>query len=183
MVILVKNNKLTKKQEEILIYIKKYIAKNDFPPTVREVAKAVNLSSPATVHVHLTNLIQKGYIKRNKKNNRMLELLVPNEFETVVTDEVSIKLFKNNKRNSSYKVLKSSISKYDEVIAFKMDDDSMINAGILNGDILIFEISNKFSYNDILLLKNDKSFIVKEYLEDINDYLILGKLVKLYREY
>ena len=178
-----KNNKLTKKQEEVLIYIKKYIAKNDFPPTVREVAKAVNLSSPATVHVHLTNLIQKGYIKRNKKNNRMLELLVPNEFETVVTDEVSIKLLQNNKRNSSYKVLKSSISKYDGVIAFKMDNDSMIDAGILKGDILIFETANKFNYNDIILFKQGEILIAKEYSEDIDNYLVLGKLVKLYREY
>ena len=44
-----KNSKLTNKQEEILIFIKKYIAKNDYPPTVREIASSVNLSSPARV--------------------------------------------------------------------------------------------------------------------------------------
>ena len=75
-----KLNKLTNNQETILTFIKKFIAKNGYPPTVREIAAAVNLSSPATVHVHLSNLIEKGFIRRNKKNKRILELLIPNEY-------------------------------------------------------------------------------------------------------
>ena len=178
-----KSNKLTNKQESILIFIKKYIAKNDFPPTVREIAKAVNLSSPATVHVHLSNLIEKGYIKRNKNNHRMLELLVPNEFEQVITDEISITLFQNNKRKSSFKVLKSSINKYDEVIAFKMDSDSMNNKGIFINDILLFDCSNNISNKDIILVKLDNNFYVKNYDSDIDIDNIIGRLIKLYREY
>lgn len=178
-----KNINLTNKQESILIFIKKYIAKNEYPPTVREIANAVNLSSPATVHVHLKNLIEKGYIKRNKKNHRILELLVPNEFETVISDEISITLFQNNKRNSSFKILKSSISKYKNVIAFKMDNDSMQNIGILKNDILIFHTNNDIKDNDIILTKIDKVFSVSNNINDIEREFIIGKLVKLYREY
>ena len=175
-----KNSKLTNKQEEILIFIKKYIAKNDYPPTVREIASSVNLSSPATVHVHLKNLIQKGYLKRSAVNHRMLELLVPNEFNTTITDEISIKLIQNNKRNSSFKILKSSISKYNEVIAFKMDTNEMTNQGILKDDILLFDINSNITHKDIFLIKKDDNYLISN---DINSKDIIGKLIKLYREY
>ena len=178
-----KNQKLTSKQESILIFIKKYIAKNEYPPTVREIAKAVNLSSPATVHVHLKNLIEKGYIKRNKKNHRILELLVPNEFEQVITDESRITLLQNNKRNSTYKVLKSSINKYDSVVAFKMDNDSLNYKGILKDDILLFEVGKNFKDSDIILVNIDKVFYAKDNITDVNKEFVIGKLIKLYREY
>ena len=175
-----KNNKLTNKQEEILLFIKKYIAKNDYPPTVREIASSVNLSSPATVHVHLKNLIQKGYIKRSSTNHRMLELLVPNEFENTITDEIIIKLLQNNKRNSSIKLLKSSINKYKDVIAFKIDNNNMKEFGILKNDILLFELKNNFSKDDIILFENNNNYIVNTYHNQDN---IIGKLIKLYRDY
>jgi len=175
-----KSNKLTNKQDAILIFIKKYIAKNDYPPTVREIAKAVNLSSPATVHVHLKNLIQKGYIKRNDNNHRMLELLVPNEFEASIDDKVSIKLVRNNKKNSTLNVLKSSIDKYDEVVAFKMDNDNLKDFGILVGDILVFEIDNVFFSDDIVLFRKNNVLFVDKFLNQDN---IIGRLIKLYRDY
>ena len=178
-----KSNKLTNKQDNILIFIKKYIAKNDYPPTVREIAKAVNLSSPATVHVHLNNLIQKGYIRRNSKNHRMLELLVPNEFETTITDEINIKLLQNNKRNSSFKVLKSSISKYNEIIAFKMDSDNMREFGILKDDVLLFDLNDNINDKDIILVNKVKFYLVSDNFNDGDFENVLGKLVKLYRDY
>ena len=173
-------NSLTNKQEEILIFIKKYIAKNDYPPTVREIASSVNLSSPATVHVHLKNLIQKGYLKRSAVNHRMLELLVPNEFNTTITDEISIKLIQNNKRNSSFKIFKSSLSKYNEVIAFKMGTDEMNSHGIFKDDILLFDVNNNISDKDIVLIKKDDNYLISN---DITSKDIVGKLIKLYRDY
>ena len=66
-----KNSKeLSTKQNNILIFIKKFIAGNGYSPSVRDICKGVGLSSPATVHVHLSNLIEKGYLRRNPKNNR-----------------------------------------------------------------------------------------------------------------
>ena len=83
---------LSTKQNDVLTFIKKFTAENKFTPSVREICKGLNLSSPATVHVHLTNLIDKGYIKRNPRNNRLLELMVPNEFEISHEEVVQIPL-------------------------------------------------------------------------------------------
>ena len=58
--------KLTIKQEFILQTIKKLFAKNGYPPTVREIGEAAHLSSPATIHFHLVQLEEKGYIKKGK---------------------------------------------------------------------------------------------------------------------
>ena len=71
---------LTKRQEEILSYLKSYIVSHGYPPTVREIGKALGISSPATIHAHLSNLEQKGYIRKDGSKNRALELLVENEF-------------------------------------------------------------------------------------------------------
>ena len=177
-----KANKLTRKQEEILIFIKKYIAKNEYPPTVREITKAVNLSSPATVHVHLQNLIEKGYIKRNKKNKRILEVLVPNEFIQINNNEIIIPLI-NNKKNSSFKILKDYVLNYEQVIGYKIDNNNLINLGIYTNDILIFEITNNLNENDIILIKKSTKHEITKYSKDINIKNIVGRLIRLYREY
>ena len=72
--------KLTKRQEDILQVVKKLIAKNGYPPTVREIGQEANLHSPATIHFHLTKLEEKGYIKKDNSKNRTIEILVPNEY-------------------------------------------------------------------------------------------------------
>ena len=56
--------KLTPKQKEVLDYIKSFSAENKYPPSVRETAQALDVSSPATIHVHIQKLIEKGYLKR-----------------------------------------------------------------------------------------------------------------------
>ena len=71
---------LTKRQEDILKVLKKFMAKHGYPPTVREIGSMLNLSSPATTHFHLNKLEEKGYIRKNEAKNRALELLVPNEY-------------------------------------------------------------------------------------------------------
>ena len=72
--------KLTGKQSYILQVLKKLIAKNGYPPTVREIGEEAHLSSPATIHFHLSKLEEKGYIKKDDNKNRTLEILVPNEY-------------------------------------------------------------------------------------------------------
>ena len=71
---------LTKRQEEILNYIKKYIAVHGFPPAIREICAGVGLSSPATVFVHIKNLESLGYLKSTNNKFRTIELLVDNEY-------------------------------------------------------------------------------------------------------
>ena len=71
---------LTKRQNEILTYIKEYIVSHGYPPTIREIGKAMGVNSPATIHAHLNNLEKKGAIKKDDSKNRAIELLVDNEF-------------------------------------------------------------------------------------------------------
>ena len=72
--------KLTGKQNYILQILKQLIAENGYPPTVREIGEKANLSSPATIHFHLSKLEEKGYIKKGDNKNRTIEILVPNEY-------------------------------------------------------------------------------------------------------
>ncbi len=82
--------KLTVKQNLVLDFLKRSIAKNGYPPTVREIGKALDLSSPATVQAHLNTLEAKGYIKRGDSKNRAIELLINNEY--VESDTVDVPL-------------------------------------------------------------------------------------------
>ena len=83
---------LTKKQEETLKAIKKFIAKNGYSPSVREVCDMMNLSSTATVFVHMRHLMNKGYISQTNNKFRTLEVLVPNEYLKTNEDVVSVPL-------------------------------------------------------------------------------------------
>ena len=60
-----KTEGLTRKQKEVLDFIKQFHAQNKYPPSIRQICSAINLSSPATVHVHINHLVEKGYIKRS----------------------------------------------------------------------------------------------------------------------
>ena len=82
--------KLTPKQEEILTFIKEYVVKYGYPPTIREIGAAVGTSSPATVHVHLANIENKGFIKRQGTKNRAIEILVENEFAKAQNNVVEV---------------------------------------------------------------------------------------------
>ena len=68
--------KLTKRQQEIFDFIKRYSARHGYPPTVRDIGKAIGLTSPSTVHTHLHNLEKIGMLKRDPSRPRALELLV-----------------------------------------------------------------------------------------------------------
>ena len=71
---------LTKRQKDVLDFTKKYIAKHGYPPAIREICKGVNLSSPATVFVHLKNLEELGLLKTTSNKFRTIELLCDNEY-------------------------------------------------------------------------------------------------------
>ena len=73
--------KLTKRQEDVLTFVKKYIAAHGYPPAIREICAGVGLSSPATVFVHIKNLENMGILRQNNNKFRTIELLVDNEYE------------------------------------------------------------------------------------------------------
>jgi repressor LexA len=71
-------DKITRRQEDVLDYIKRYIVEHGYPPATREIGAALGLSSPATVHTHLKKLEDAGYIKKTNSKFRTIEILVDN---------------------------------------------------------------------------------------------------------
>ena len=71
---------LTKRQDDVLDFVKSYIASHGYPPTVREIGSAIGVSSPATVQAHLESLAEKGFIRKEGTKNRTIEVLVNNEY-------------------------------------------------------------------------------------------------------
>ena len=206
-----RNSDLSSKQNDILTFIKKFIAENKFSPSVRDICKGVGLSSPATVHVHLTNLIEKGYIKRNKINNRLLELMVPNEFaindDNVVNVPLLGKVTAGNpieaieNPNEFFPIPTQMVPKGREVFTLRVSGESMINAGILDNDIVVIEKCNVAKNGDIVVAMNEDNEVTLKtfYKEDgyfrlqpendfmlpiiLNNVTILGKAIGLYRSF
>lgn len=201
---------LTKRQDDTLCAIKNFMAKNGFPPTVRELAKILNLSSPATIQAHLDMLEKKNYIKRQGNMNRTIELLVPNEYQ--INNKIeNIPLLGTIKAglpteailnpDEFFSIPSEMIPKGKSIFALNVSGDSMINAGIFDGDIVIIEKTSIVKNGEIAALMNDNNevtikrfFKEKDYfrLQPENDHLkpiilknvsVLGKLIGLYRNY
>lgn len=200
---------LTKRQKDVLDVIKKFMASNGYPPTVREIAEIMHLSSPATIQVHLESLEKKGYIKKHGNMNRTIELLVINEYENnhtmdipllgKVTAGIPIEAIENP--DEYFTVPSSMVNGKNEVFALNVSGDSMINAGIFDDDIVIIERTNSAKNGDIVVAMNDENEVtIKRFfkednhfrLQPENDYMepiildnvtILGKLVGLYRTF
>ena len=206
-----KTDGLTKKQKEVLEFIKQFHADNKYPPSIRQICSAINLSSPATVHVHINHLVDKGYIKRSKEGNRALELLVENEYDTRSEEVVNVPLLGKVTAGSPIEAIEMPneffslpsylIPKQKEVFTLKVDGESMINKGILSDDIVIVERTETARNGDMVVAMNDDNEVtLKTYykengyfrLQPENDYMepiilnnvtILGKAIGLYRKF
>lgn len=205
-----KNEDLTKKQKQVLKYIKQYQANHNYPPSIRTICSDLCLNSPATVHVHINGLIEKGYIKRSKTGNRNIELLVPNEYEINTKEVVNVPLLGKVTAGSPIEAIEMpneyfSLPTYlipnnKEVFTLNVSGDSMINIGIYDKDIVIVERTNTAKNGDIVIaMNNENEVTIKTFykengyfrLQPENDYLepiilkditILGKAIGLYRK-
>ena len=201
--------KLTNKQENVLIAIKKYIANNGYPPTVRELGSLLNLTSTATIQSHLQTLERKGYIKKSNVKNRTLELLVPNEYDTnnpVIEIPLVGKVTAGSPidaieiPNEYFSIPITMIPKGKQVFALNVSGESMINAGIYDGDTIIVERRPNAENGEIVVAMNDNNeATVKRFYKEKNhirlqpendtmdpiildNVTILGKVVGLYRK-
>ena len=157
--------KLTKKQQEVLDYIKNYIVSKGYPPTVREIGRALNISSPATIQVHLSNLVEKGCIKKEKSKNRTIELLVDNEYANKNEEIIEVPLLGKITAGSPIEAIENPgeyfhipaylIPKNKEVFTLNVSGTSMINAGILDNDIVIVERQNTARNGQIVVAMTD----------------------------
>ncbi len=203
--------KLTNRQGDILDAIKKFQADNGYPPTVREIGKMVQLSSPATIQVHLTNLEDKGYIKKDNNKNRTIEILVPNEYIKKDASIVTVPLLGKVTAGNPIEAIEMPeqymdipaflIPKKKDVFTLTVNGDSMINTGIYDGDIIIVERQPNANNGDIVVAMTDENEVTvkrfykeKDYirLQPENDFMspiilpnvtILGKVIGLYRNF
>ena len=201
--------KLTEKQSVVLDFLKKSIAANNgVPPTVREICKALNLSSPATVQVHLNTLEDKGYIKKGESKNRAIKLLVDNEYEE--KDIVDVPLLGKVTAGSPIEAIEMpdeyfSLPAYlipakKEVFTLRVQGTSMIEAGIHDGDIVIVQKQDTARNGEIVVaMTEDNEVTLKTfYKEDgyfrlqpenstmnpiiLDKVYIVGKAIGLYRK-
>ena len=202
--------KLTRRQEDALVFIKSYIVSHGYPPTVREIAEAIGVSSPATVQAHLDCLANKGYIKKGNNRNRTIELMVENEFIPKSEDVIEVPLLGKITAGNPIEAIENPneffslpaylVPKDKEVFTLNVSGDSMINAGILDGDIIIVERRNTAKNGEIVVaMTEDNEVTLKTFykedghirLQPENDTMepfifdnvfILGKAIGLYRK-
>ena len=205
-----KKERLTSKQEEVLKYIKEFIAEHKYPPSIREIGASIGLKSPATVYVHLNNLEDKGYIKKESTKNRAIELLVDNEYLDRGEDVVSVPLLGKVTAGSPIEAIEMPneyfqlpsylVPTKSEVFTLRVSGESMINAGIYDGDIVIVERCNTARNGEkVVAMTEDNEVTLKTfYKEDgyfrlqpendfmlpiiLNNVTILGKAIGLYRK-
>jgi repressor LexA len=201
---------LTKRQNEILTYIKKYMVSHGYPPTIREIGADLGVSSPATIHAHLANLESKGFIKKEDTKNRAIELLVENEYAIKDEEVVSVPLLGKITAGSPIEAIERpdeyfSLPAYlipnnKEVFTLLVSGTSMINAGILDGDIVIVERRNSARNGEIVVAMTDENEVtLKTFYKEsgyfrlqpendtmdpiiLDNVTILGKAIGLYRK-
>ncbi len=201
--------KLTDKQTKILNCIKRFIAEKGYAPTIRELCKLCNLSSTATMFVHLKNLSTKGYITQTESKFRTIELNVPNEFDKNQDSIVSIPLLGKvaagnpieaiENPDEYFSLPKELVPKNNEVFALKVSGESMINAGIFDGDIVIVQREKNANNGEIVVAMTDENEVtLKRFYKEknyirlqpendtmdpiiLNNVSILGKAIGLYR--
>lgn len=202
------NTELTKRQEDVLKYIKKYVAKHGFPPATREIGAALGLTSPATVHTHIKKLVQKGYLKTTKSKFRTIEVVGNNEYnmpDNLVRVPMLGKVTAGSpieaieKPDEFFDLPVSLVPKEEKVFVLEVSGESMINKGIYDGDVVIVQEQKNARNGDIVVAMNDNDEVTlktfykeKDHirLQPENDTMapiilpnctILGKAIGLYR--
>src|SRR5690242_16591832 len=164
---------LTKRQKEIFDFIGKYAAKTGYPPTVREIGKAVGLGSPSTVHAHLANLEKIGLLKRDPSKPRALEVFVEKAKRAVgrgglpIVGEVAAGEPMLAEENvEEYLELPSVIGGEDGDFILRVKGDSMKDAGILAGDYVVVRSEDTASNGEIVVALVGEEATVKRFFRE-----------------
>ncbi|MBG3873341.1 transcriptional repressor LexA [Staphylococcus xylosus] len=203
---------LTKRQNEIFEYIKQTVQSKGYPPSVREIGEAVGLASSSTVHGHLSRLEEKGYIRRDPTKPRAIEIVSEQLGESVnmeetihvpvigkVTAGVPISAVENVEEYFPLPEHFTSTHNSD-IFILNVVGDSMIEAGILDGDKVIVRSQTIAENGDIIVaMTEDNEATVKRFYKEKSRYrlqpenstmapiyldnvTVLGKVVGLFRE-
>lgn len=200
--------KISKKQTEILEFIKERILEKGYPPAVREICEAVNLKSTSSVHAHLETLEKNGYIRRDPTKPRAIEIC-DDSFQLVRHEMTSIPIVGTvaagqpilaEENIEGYFPLPVDMAPNAESFVLKVKGDSMINAGIFSGDQIFVERTNVARNGDTVVALVDDSATVKTFYREnghvrlqpenddmdpiiVDDCMILGKVYGVFRLY
>ena len=204
------------KKEELLNFIKQYVDENGYPPTVREMCRAVKVNSTSTIAYHLNKLEDDGHIKKNPNKNRALEVVngISQKFAKVITSQevdglTSIPMLGvitagepilAVENCEEYFMVSPNLFRGDGLFMLTVKGESMINAGIFDGDQIIVRQQTYADNGEIVAALIDGSATVKRfYKEDghyrlqpendtmspiiVNECQVLGKVVGLVRKF
>ena len=168
------NGKISAKQREILEYIKSQILERGFPPAVREICEAVNLKSTSSVHSHLETLEKNGYIRRDPTKPRAIEIC-DDSFQMIRTEMVNIPVVGQvaagtpilaEENIDNYIPIPVSMCPKGDSFIVNVKGNSMINAGIFNGDMLFVHACNTAENGEKVVALIDDSATVKTYYKE-----------------
>ncbi|MBD3107373.1 transcriptional repressor LexA [Bacillus sp. AGMB 02131] len=204
-------SKLSKRQQDILDFIKQEVKQKGYPPSVREIGLAVGLASSSTVHGHLERLETKGFIRRDPTKPRAIEILESEE-EMMIPKSKVVNVPLVGKVTAGHPItaienveeyfpLPEHLAGYDQqVFMLEIVGESMIEAGIHDGDYVIVRQQNTAQNGDIVVAMTDENeATVKRFFKEtnyirlqpensamepiiLNNVSILGKVIGLYRE-
>lgn len=199
--------KITNKQREVLEYLKQQVLKKGYPPSVREICDAVGLKSTSSVHAHLESLERNGYIRKDPTKPRAIEI-IDDSFNLVRTETVYVP--EVGKVAAGQPILAvENIDAYfpfpayliptgKDVFVLNVQGDSMIDAGIFDGDKIIVSRQSTAENGEIVVALVDDSATVKTFYKEDGHYRlqpqnstmdpiivdqveIIGKVISLFR--
>ena len=197
---------LTDKQQQILEFIKHRILEKGYPPAVREICQAVHLRSTSSVHSHLETLERKGYIRRDPTKPRAIEI-IDDDFNLARREIVHIPIVGTITAGEpilavenieDYFPMQPDFISSRDTFMLHVRGESMINAGIMDGDLVIVQQQPTADNGDIVVAMIDDSATVKRfYKEDghyrlqpendemdpilVNEVSIMGKVIGVFR--
>lgn len=170
--------KISDKQREILEYIKQEILHRGYPPAVREICEAVHLKSTSSVHSHLETLEKNGYIRRDPTKPRAIEIL-DDEFSLTRREVVNVPIVGQvaagepilaEQNILDYFPIPVEYMPNSESFMLKVKGESMINAGILNGDIVLVQRQSTAENGEMIVALVDDSATVKTFYKEDGHY-------------
>jgi len=198
--------KISKKQSQILEYIKEQILSKGYPPSVREICEAVSLRSTSSVHAHLATLEKKGYIRKDPTKPRAIEI-VDDKFNITRRELVNIPIVGSVTAGApilavenieGYFPISPDFLGNGPTFMLKVRGESMINAGIYDQDYILVQSESTAENGEIVVALIDDSVTVKRFFKEDNQYRlqpendfmdpiivkecsIVGKVVGLFR--
>ena len=198
----------TKRQEEVLNFISKYIHSHAYPPTIREVAEFFSISVKGA-HDHLTALKKKGLLKQGDKKSRTIELVKTEDDEKEDFEEIPIlgtvaagrPILSDENMEGNVSLHRSFLKKGRKYFALRVKGDSMEEAGIMDRDTAIIEQQSTVKNGEIAVVMLDEAVTIKTFFRESariklqpanskyspiycsKDVRILGRLAHIFRSY